>query len=210
MDITFYKGVLMGIMIALPSGAVSFIIIRRMYLFGMKSGMYSVIGALLTDVFYAVIVGFGLKSIERFLVGVSGYAEIAAGIILCVSAYKALHDEPIDLSTAGESNHPIKDISTIAVLNLLNPALVLSFAAMFLLFGMGPYISHPKFIFSFIIGILAGSFGIWYVFGRIIIRMRAHNRPDVVSKISKVTGCVLGVLGIILILLAIVHIVFPK
>jgi putative LysE/RhtB family amino acid efflux pump len=92
MDIPFWKGIFIGLLIALPSGPVSFLIIRRIYVFGIKTGIYSVVGALITDIFYIVVVGFGLKSIQRFLGMTTGYAEIIAGIIIIVSGYKIMKE----------------------------------------------------------------------------------------------------------------------
>lgn len=208
MDITFWKGVFMGILIALPTGAVSFLIIRRMYLFGMKSGMYSVIGSMISDLFYAVIVGFGLKIIQEFLTDLSGYVEIIAGLALIVTGYRAYRETPQELSEDLKQNHPLRDVTSIALLNLLNPALILSFTTIFIILGMGHNIGHPKLIITFLIGISVGTLLFWYLAGRQIVRLRKVNRPDMVQKFNQISGIVLAIIGVILILLSIVKIVF--
>jgi threonine/homoserine/homoserine lactone efflux protein len=65
MDLTFWKGVFIGLLVAFPTGPVGFLTLRRGYLFGVRSAMYSTIGAVMTDAFYGVVVGFGLKKIAR-------------------------------------------------------------------------------------------------------------------------------------------------
>ena len=210
MDITFWKGVFMGILIALPTGPVSFIIIRRMYLFGIRSGMYSVAGSMLTDMFYAIVVGFGLRHIQHFLIGIAGYAEVIAGIALCYIGYRAYIEEQIELQKEMQENHPVRDVISIAMLNILNPTLVFSFTTIFLILGMGSAIGHPREIITFLLGISAGTFAFWYAAGRGIVALRDNNRSDMVAKINRITGGILGIAGVLLLLLSIVHIIFPR
>ena len=209
MDIPFWKGIFIGLLIALPSGPVSFLIIRRIYVFGIKTGIYSVVGALLTDVFYIVVAGFGLKTIERFLGMTTGYAEIIAGIIIIVSGYKIMKEREQNIEQEIHHQHPLKNIFSITLLNILNPTLVFSFSALFLAFGMGSSIGNPRDIGTFLIGFIAGTLLFWYGFGSWIMHMKARNQSHRMHTINKGFGIILLVVGIILLLLAIIHIVFP-
>ncbi len=209
MDIPFWKGIFIGLLIALPTGPVSFLIIRRIYLFGIRTGLYSVIGALLTDIFYIVVVGFGLKTIQRFLGMTTGYAEIIAGVIIIVSGYRIMKEREKNIEQEIKQQHPIKNIFSITVLNILNPTLVFSFSAMFLAFGMGPSIGNPRDIGTFIIGFITGTIVFWYGFGMLIIYMKTRDQSHRMHTINKGFGVVLLAVGIILLLLATIHIVFP-
>ncbi len=209
MDITFWKGILMGLLIALPSGPVSFLIIRRIYLFGILTGIYSVIGALVTDIFYITVVGFGLKSIQRFLGMTTGYAEIIAGIIIIVSGYRIMKEREQNIQQEIHHQHQFKNIFSITFLNILNTTLVFSFSALFLTFGMGSSIGNPRDIGTFLIGFIAGTLLFWYGFGLLIMHMKDRNQSHRMHTINKGFGIVLLVVGIILLLLAIIHIVFP-
>lgn len=199
----------MGLLIALPSGPVSFLIIRRIYLFGIRIGLYSVIGALATDIFYIVVVGFGLKTVERFLAMTTGYAEIIAGIIIIVSGYRIMKEREQNIEQEIHHQHPLKNIISITFLNILNPTLVFSFSALFLTFGMGSSIGNPRDIGTFLIGFITGTIVFWYGFGLLIMRMKKQNQSHRMYFINKGFGVALTVIGIILLLLAIVHIIFP-
>jgi threonine/homoserine/homoserine lactone efflux protein len=209
MDITFWKGVFMGILIALPTGPVSFLIIRRIYLFGIRVGLYSTIGALITDIFYIAVVGFGLKTIQRFLGMTTGYAEIIAGIIIIVSGYRIMKEREQNIEQEIYQQNPLKNIISITLLNILNPTLVFSFSALFLTFGMGSSIGNPRDIGTFLIGFITGTMIFWYGFGLLIIRMKTRNQSHRMHIINKGFGVMLLVIGIILLLLAIIHIIFP-
>jgi threonine/homoserine/homoserine lactone efflux protein len=209
MDIPFWKGIGMGLLIALPSGPVSFLIIRRIYLFGIRTGIYSVIGALLIDIFYIIVVGFGLKTVQRFLGMTTGYAEIIAGFIIVISGYRIMREREKNIEQEIQHQYPLKNMFSITLLNILNPTLVLSFSVMFLAFGMGPSIGNPRDVGTFLIGFIAGTLAFWYGFGLFVVRMKTRNQSHQIHKINKGFGITLFVVGIILLLLAIIHIIFP-
>ncbi len=209
MDITFWKGIFMGLLIALPSGPVSFLIIRRFYLFGIRTGLYSVVGSLITDLFYITVVGFGLTAIQKFLGLTTGYAEVIAGVIILISGYRIMKEQEKNIDQEMHQQHPFKNIVSITALNILNPTLVFSFGALFLAFGMGPSIGNPRDIGTFIIGFIVGTITFWYSLGRFIMFIKSHNRSHQIHTINKGFGLVLVFVGVILLLLAVIHIIFP-
>lgn len=207
MDIIFWKGIFMGILIALPTGPVGFLTIRRIFIFGMRSGMYSAIGAICSDAFYGVVVGFGLQAIKNFLISISGYAEIIAGLALVWIAYRSIK-KPLDLNTIDKENHPVQDITSTAFLNILNPTLIFSFTTLFVLMGVDKFVGHPESIITFLIGIAIGTLLFWYLIGKGIIYLRNHDRSHHVQEINRITALILGAVGVILLLLSIVKIIF--
>ena len=96
----------MGLLIALPSGPVSFLIIRRFYLFGIRTGLYSVVGSLITDLFYITVVGFGLTAIQKFLGLTTGYAEVIAGVIILISGYRIMKEQEKNIDQEMHQQHP--------------------------------------------------------------------------------------------------------
>jgi threonine/homoserine/homoserine lactone efflux protein len=207
MDIIFWKGIFIGILIALPTGPVGFLTIRRFFVFGMRSGMYSAIGAICSDAFYGIVEGFGLQTIKNFLVSISGYAEIIAGIALVWIAWKSIK-KPLNLEHIGEENHPVQDITSTAILNILNPTLIFSFTTLFVLMGINKFVGHTDSIIIFLVGIAIGTSLFWFLIGRGIIYLRNHDRSHHVQEINRITALILGAVGIILLLLSIIKIIF--
>ena len=201
-----FLGLVAGISVALPYGPVGFVIIRRFYLFGMKSGMYSAFGSALSDGFYAIVVGFGLHRIQNFLLSISSYAEVFAGVVLLYIGIRAMKQE-IQLNDDEQENHPIQDITSTLLLNFLNPTLIFSFALVFtiltkILHGVPMTIDQTV---VFIGGIALGTCGFWFLVGKGIHYLRNRNRHELVQKISYITGIVLVVLGILVLGGAVVH-----
>ena len=208
MGFVLFKGILMGLLIALPTGGVSFLIIRRFYLFGMKSGMYSVLGSMLSDLFYASIVGFGLGAVGADLIHFSVYAELIVGASLMFVGYRAYRETARELKKEEHNPaHPIKDFSSVFALNILNPALIVSFSVLYLALGMHHAVGHPKLILIFLLGTVLGTIILWYGIARAIIFLRHKNRFDMTQKINKITGIVLLVTGLTLVVLSVTHII---
>jgi threonine/homoserine/homoserine lactone efflux protein len=209
MDIIFWKGLFLGMLIALPSGPVSFLIIRRIYFFGIRSGMFSVIGSIITDIFYIVVVGFGLKTIERFLGTISGYTEIIAGLIIMASGYHMIRERRKILNQEIHHQHPVKSLFSTTFLNLLNPTIVFSFGVLFLTFGLKDSIGNPRDIATVIVGFVTGGLLFWYLLGRLIIHIRTTNHGEKIETINRGFGFVLLGIGIVMLFLAVIHIIFP-
>lgn len=207
MDFTFWKGVFIGLLVAFPTGPVGFLTLRRSYLFGMRSAMYSTIGAVMTDAFYGVVVGFGLRKIARFLIMVAPYASIAAGAILIFIGIKS-YFKKLDLEHHEGENAPFKDITSTAFLNALNPTLIFSFTVLFTAMGMQKHVGHPREIIVFLIGIASGSFLFWFAVAKAVGYLRRTDREHWVQSANKYTGIALGIIGVILVVISIIRSVF--
>jgi len=201
-----FLGIVAGLAVALPYGPVGFVIIRRFYLFGMKSGMYSAFGTALSDGFYAIVVGFGLHRISNFLLSIANYAEIFAGLVLLYIGFRSMKHK-LHLHDDEEENHPVQDITSTLVLNFLNPTLIFSFALVFTILSKILHGVPMNFVQTgiFVLGIALGTCFLWFVIGKGIHYLRTRNRDELVQKINYVTGAVLVGLGVIVLGLAVVH-----
>ena len=207
MDFTFWKGVFIGMLIAFPSGPVGFLTLRRSYLFGMKSTMYSALGAVMTDAFYGVVVGFGLKKIAKFLVTIAPYAEIVAGVALVIIGIRSYY-HILDIEHHEGENTPFQDIISTFFLNALNPTLIFSFTVLFTMIGMEKFVGHPREIITFLIGIGCGTFLFWFVVSKAVKKLHEQAKSHYIQKANKYTGIALGIIGVILLVLSIIHAIF--
>ena len=205
--VLFVLGIVAGMSIALPYGPVGFLIIRRFYLFGMKSGMYSTLGMALSDALYAVIVGFGLHDILHFVSSIAVYAEFALGFLVIYIGIRSMKRK-LELQIDEEQKHPTRDIASAFFINILNPSLVFWFALAFSLLGK---ILHERIEETgagiFIIGITCGACFLWFLIGEGIHYLRRKNKDELVQKINTITGAILMVIGIVILLLAIIQVV---
>ncbi len=200
----FLMGMVAGICVALPYGPVGFLIIRRFYLFGMKSGMYSALGMALSDGFYAIVVGFGLHGILHFVKAYTLYGELALGILLVFIGVNSMKKK-LELQVDEEMKHPTRDIASTFFINILNPSLIVWFALAFEIFA---HIGHRHIdkvgTAVSIAGIVAGSCFLWFLIGQGIWFLRRRNRDELVQRINYITGGIITLLGVGILLLTVV------
>ena len=80
------KGILVGFLIAIPSGPVGFICVRRTLVYGPLSGLLSGLGTVSGDILYSIVVTFGLHFISKIIL----HHELPLRILGTLAAF-AMH-----------------------------------------------------------------------------------------------------------------------
>src|ERR1700693_2075219 len=79
------KGVLVGIIIAVPAGPVGGLCIRRTIFHGRRAGVGSGLGETTADAVLGIIAGFGLTVVSDLLLGYQDWMRLAgAGFLLSI------------------------------------------------------------------------------------------------------------------------------
>lgn len=190
----------MGIFIALPNGPVSFIIMRRMYVQGLRVGMYSAFGALLMDLFYLTCVGFGLSLVSMIPKIVIVLGKMFAGIIILISGYRMIGESVQEIQQEKIHAQPWRNMFSISLLNLLNPGLIVSLGAVFLLFGMGNALGKVHDIATFLVGFSLGSMALWFFIGKVITHPSRYHDGQVLKKVTQAVGYLLVLFGILIVM----------
>lgn len=206
-NIIFWKGLFIGLLVAFPSGPVGFLTLRRGYLFGIKSALYSTAGAVISDLFYGVVVGFGLKKIAKFLVVLAPYTQIAAGVFLVILGVRSFYHR-LDVNKHEGENTPFQDITSTMILNALNPTLIFSFTVLFGMIGMMSYVGQTKEIITFLIGMTTGAFVFWTSVSFAIKKLHERAQERYIQKAYQYTGVAIAIVGCILLMLSIIQAIF--
>src|SRR4051794_1797346 len=127
-----WKGVVVGLIIAVPAGPVGVLCIRRTIFNGRLAGFVSGIGAAMADAIFGIIAGFGLTFVSDLLLDYQQWLRLGgAGYLLLIGA-RAFTAEPL----AGERSQ--RDPETLLAyfastfaLTLTNPITILAFLAIF-------------------------------------------------------------------------------
>ncbi|MDI9638566.1 LysE family transporter [Kamptonema cortianum] len=133
----FFKGLLIGFLIAAPVGPIGILCIRRTlsgrYLLGLATGL----GAGVADTFYGAVAGFSLAAISDFIDTYNVFLRLVGGILLAwlgVYIYRAppRHD---DLDN-GSQETLFHGFMSAFFLTISNPVTLLVFAAAFAAVGV--------------------------------------------------------------------------
>src|SRR5580692_4858209 len=84
------KGMIVGIVIALPVGPVGVLCVRRCLFEGARFGLAAGFGAATADAGFATIAGFGLTYLRDWLLHYQDWFGLAGGIFLLIFGVRAL------------------------------------------------------------------------------------------------------------------------
>ena len=196
--IAFAKGIIIGIVIALPVGPVGMLCVRRTLFEGVSYGLASGVGAACADAIFGIVAGFGLSVLRDWILSWEDWLGAAGGIYLIYAGLRALaatraagDPEPL----AGE--RLFGAFASAFLLTITNPVTVLSFAAIFAKVGIDPAASYSG-IAVLVAGIFTGSALWWLGLALGIAPVRRHAGRTVLRWVNRVSGAILLVSGLAL------------
>lgn len=201
---TIWRGIAIGILISAPMGPVGILCIQRTLYKGRKTGLYTGIGAAISDLFYCILTGFGLSFIEEFLEKNQNIIQLAGSIVLIAFAIYLFKKNPASsLKTPQEENaqiSPHKNILGGFLFTFSNPLILFLIIGLFARFNFSiPEIGFYYYIAGYI-AIFCGAV-IWWEFVTFSVnKLRAHFNLRSMWLINRI-------IGVIILLFAIVGIV---
>ena len=162
------KGIIVGLMIAMPVGPVNILCIHRTLEAGWRSGAISGLGAAVADTLYGGVAGFSITLVVQFLVREQLWIRFSGGILLVVIGISYFFKRPKPLNAQKQDRRSAySDVRSTFLLTLTNPTTVLSFLAILAALGMG----DPRlwWLTVFLVcGIFCGSMVWWIVLSSIV------------------------------------------
>jgi threonine/homoserine/homoserine lactone efflux protein len=193
------KGIVVGVVIAIPVGPVGILCLRRTIFEGRLSGLVSGSGAASADALFAVIAAFGLTFVSGWLIRYQDWLRAAGGVYLLYAGGSAL------LSTAHEQLTEESDPETLVrgfasafALTVTNPITILVFLAIFAAVGLGERATlvHAAFL---VLGVWLGSFLWWLALSAGVDMYRRSIEPRHLAWVSRGSGVILLLTGAALI-----------
>jgi threonine/homoserine/homoserine lactone efflux protein len=190
-------GVLVGLSIAAPIGPIGILCIRRTLVRGRLSGLVSGLGAATADGLYGIIAVFGLTVVSQVIIRQMFLLRIIGGVVLIVLGIRIFFSKLPEKSAASDTGNLIHDYWTTLFLTLTNPLTILSFAAIFAVFGIGS--SHGDTLSSslIVIGVIAGSAIWWILLTTIIAGLQSGINDPALVLVNRVSGTLIAAFGII-------------
>lgn len=189
------KGIVVGMVIAVPVGPVGVLCVRRTFFEGALFGILSGLGAAVADVIFGIIAGLGLTVVRDWLLGYQEPLGALGGLYLLFIGGRALlkrgRDEPQPIT--GEKL-AAAFASTFA-LTITNPITILAFAAIFAKVGFEREGVGLVEIWVMVGGVFVGSL-LWWLglsFGIAALRRFAHMTH--IAWVNRVSGTVLALSG---------------
>ena len=194
------KGIVVGVVIAVPVGPVGILCLRRTIFEGRLAGLTSGLGAATADALFGVIAAFGLTFVSDWLLGWEGWLRAAGGVYLLYSGGAALLSKPQDkIAEQSDPDTLFRDFASAFALTITNPVTILVFLAIFAALGLGGAQATLVRAAFLVLGVWAGSFLWWLGLALGIGLFRRAIEPRHLAWISRASGIILFATGAALI-----------
>ncbi len=196
------KGLIVGFVIAAPVGPIGVLCAKRTLTHGRRAGFFSGMGAATADAIYGFVAAFGLTFISNFLIGHQFWLRLAGGTLLCILGTRTLIAAP-----PRERQDPPRSAKRYAgmftstfFLTLTNPMTILSFAAVFVGFGLAATRGSLVSAGILIVGVFLGSALWWLILVGIFSIFRRRFAHHELLWVNRITGAIIAGSGILALL----------
>lgn len=193
------KGVLVGIIIAVPAGPVGVLCIRRTIFHGRLAGFASGLGASTADAVFGIIAGFGLTVVSDLLIGYQDWLRLGGTGFLLTIGIRALTADPLRGAQAERDPEGLlADYASTFVLTITNPITILAFLAIFAGIGFsGPQATVGRAA-VLVLGVWLGSLLWWAALAVGAGMVRLSFDRDHLVWINRASGGILVLSGVAL------------
>jgi len=195
--IAFAKGIIIGIVIALPVGPVGMLCVRRTLFEGVSYGLASGVGAACADAIFGIVAGFGFSVLRDWIMSWEDWLGAAGGLYLIFAGVRAIAARAVADPEPLAGERLFGAFASAFLLTITNPVTVLSFAAIFAKVGIDPAASFSG-IAVLVAGIFTGSALWWLGLSLGIAPVRRHAGRTVLRWVNRVSGAILLVSGLAL------------
>lgn len=184
------KGVIIGLILGAPAGAVGALCMQRSLLYGAKSGLITGLGSSAADCFYAAAGTFGITHISDFLTGHSTIISIIGGAFIMIMGISALFRKQVCAAEqTGKMSYPAMFMSSLGV-GITNPAAVIAFLFVFSCLGIdGKQGAFKGAVLVF--GVLIGTLIWWIALSLVAGTIKRKYGEGILDKLNKVFGAVM-------------------
>lgn len=190
----FFRGLIIGLAIAAPVGAIGVLCIRRTLAHGRVIGFATGLGAATADALYGAVAAFGLSAVTAFLASQAEWLRLIGGAILLYLGWRTFRAEPQE-PTAGDEARIWPAYASTFALTLTNPSTIISFAAVFAGLGLAGS-GGSEGAGWLVLGVFCGSAAWWLLLSGIVGLLREHVGLRTMLWVNRVSGVLIAGLGV--------------
>jgi len=189
------QGLLIGFSIAAPVGPIGVLCIRRSLADGARIGLLTGLGAASADAFYGAIAAFGLTAVSNLLMNHRFLLGLIGGVFLCYLGVRAFFAGVAEGGQAPPRVSALTAYGSTFVLTLANPMTILSFAAVFVGFGLGSAKDYNA-AGMMVAGVFVGSALWWLLLSSVVSLIRSRMTAASLQWVNRGSGVIIVAFGV--------------
>lgn len=195
-----WRGIAIGVMISAPMGPVGMLCIQRTLTKGRMTGLYTGIGAAVSDIIYCLLTGFGLSFIEDFLTRNQNIIQLLGSVVLIGFAVYLARKNPaasLHRPVGGDTASPRKDILGGFLFTFSNPLILFLIVGLFARFNfLGADLRWYNYILGYI-AIAGGALGWWWMVTFFVDKVRSHFNLRSMWLVNRIISAVILLFGVV-------------
>lgn len=200
------KGLLIGILVSAPMGPIGMLCIQRTLSKGRWHGFVTGLGAMVSDIIYAMLTSLGMGVVVNFVEANQAPLQLAGSLVLSVFGYYIYQSNPVkNLRKQKERKLSFtQDFITAFLLTFSNVLIVLLYIGLFARFGFILPDHSLGMIIGGIICIGIGAISWWLFITYIVSKLRKWFNVRGIWLMNRIVGStiiILSIIGIISVLL---------
>lgn len=201
------KGVVIGVLVSAPMGPIGILCIQRTLNKGRWHGFATGMGAVLSDILYAILTCLGMGVVINFIEANQAPLQLLGSVVLAVFGYYIYNSNPVrNLKKQQEEKISYtQDFVTAFLLTFSNIFIILLYIGLFARFG---FIQPEHSVFVLIGGILCIGVGAiiwWFMITYFIAKLKKRFNVRGIGVMNRAIGAIiiaLSVIGVVSILLS--------
>jgi threonine/homoserine/homoserine lactone efflux protein len=196
---TIAKGFIIGILTSSPMGPINMLVIQRTLNRGSQHGLVSGMGAVLSDLIYALITVVGLSFVSDFLTDNERWIQIAGSIILIIFGLFVFRSNPLKghiTDMIPRETRYVKDFISSFFLTFSNPAIILVLIGLNASFSFNPLSDGWVSLIAGLVSFIAASILWWFFLTAFVSMLSRHFNRRGLVMLNLTVGLILMLLGV--------------
>ena len=196
----FFKGVLIGLLMAAPVGPVGILCIERTLTKSKHSGFISGLGAATADGLYAAVAAFGISVISDFISAHDIAVRLIGGlIILWVGIRSLINGKAAKPSPVTKKFGHAGDYASTFLFTLTNPTTIFSFGVVFALTGFrAAEVTGLLLPTLLVAGVALGSLLWWLILTNGVAYLSGRMQSFSLDVVKKIAGLLIIIFALII------------
>lgn len=194
MNITFFKGIITGLILSLPFGPVGLFCMEKTLTEGKKDGFSTALGMVTSDVIYGLIAFFFVNQAEEFILRYEMFFKGMVGVCLILLGAKKLRTPVVIKKPTKVNKYNIQNYITGFLLSVINVTGVISIIFIYTLLSV---VADGDNYVLLAAGIGTAGILSWFTNVQVLTYFKRFVTDELLIKISKLSSFIILVFGII-------------